>query len=329
MPYIRLKDIAEHAGVSINTVSRALKDKPDIGEETKQRIRKIADELGYIPHANASGLRSNRTKTIGVIITHFNNAFYSRILQGIHDAIGDSGYSILTMSSNEDMVREKELFVSLVSNRVAGMIFVPSQDIVNQIAYDAINVPHITIVRKGNQNTQDYFIIDSHKSGTLAAEHFLSQKRRLPAYIGYELPVSCNKARLDGFYQTLNEGGVELDRQRISLCNSNAESAYTAAGTLLDRVSGIDSLFVYNDQMAFGVLRALKDRGVTVPKDITVLGHDDIEDSRFFNPSLSTIHVSKYRLGYESAECLLEKIETSEYESKSVIYNPELIVRES
>ena len=112
MSYVRLKDIAEKAGVSINTVSRSLKDKPDISAGTRERVKRIADELGYIPHANASGLRSNTTNTIGVVITHINNAFFSRILQGISDAISNYGYTIMTLSSNEDIAKEKKLFVT-------------------------------------------------------------------------------------------------------------------------------------------------------------------------------------------------------------------------
>ena len=109
MVYIRLKDIAERAGVSINTVSRALKDRSDIGEETKRKIKAIADELGYIPNASASRLRSRENHLIGVVITHIDNAFYARILQGINDAVTDSGYTILVLSSGEDLGRETDI----------------------------------------------------------------------------------------------------------------------------------------------------------------------------------------------------------------------------
>ncbi len=329
MVYVRLKDIAEKAGVSINTVSRSLKDKPDIGEKTKQKIRQIADELGYIPHANASGLRSRKSNTIGVIVTHINNAFFSRILQGISDAISSYGYTIMTLTSNEDIAREKDLFIALASNRVEGIILVPSRDIENTINYDEINVPHLTIVRKGNLNTQDYFTIDSYQSGRIAADYFVQSGRRQPAYIGYALPVSCNKARLDGFREKLDEHGIELKNSSVELCNSTPDSAYQAAHELMERGGPVDSIFVYNDQMAFGVVRALYERGLKVPTDISVLGHDDIEEAKHFVPAISTIRVSKYRLGYESAECLIEKIRNKDSASKSVIYNPELIVRET
>ncbi|MFP4179884.1 MAG: LacI family DNA-binding transcriptional regulator [Spirochaetaceae bacterium] len=329
MVYVRLKDIAEKAGVSINTVSRSLKDKPDISEKTRQRIRQIADELGYIPHANASGLRSRKSNTIGIIVTHINNAFFSRILQGISDAISSYGYTIITLTSNEDISREKDLFITLASNRVEGIIFVPSRDIENTINYDEINVPHLTIVRKGNLNTQDYFTIDSYQSGRIAADYFLQLGRKQPAYIGYALPVSCNKARLDGFRERLYEHKIELKKSSVELCNSTSDSAYQATRKLVEREGHVDSIFVYNDQMAFGVVRALYDGGIKIPEEISVVGHDDIEEAKHFIPALSTIRVSKYRLGYESAECLIEKIQNKNSSSKSVIYNPEMIVRET
>ena len=203
MAYIRLKDIAEKANVSVNTVSRALKGRSDISVETQKRIREIADELGYIPDASASRLRSRENKMIGVIITHIDNPFYALILQGINDAIAERGYTMLALSSGEDLTKEAELLKTLGANRVAGMIIVPSQDMKNTLDYDHLGVPHITVVRKGNRNTQSYFINDSFKGGVIAARHFIEAGRRSPAYLGFNLPVTCNNERHEGFRRTL------------------------------------------------------------------------------------------------------------------------------
>jgi LacI family transcriptional regulator len=329
MTYIRLKDIAEKANVSINTVSRALKDRKDIGDETKKRIQQIADQLGYIPNASASRLRSKENKMIGVVITHIDNAFYARVLQGINDAVADLGYTILALSSGEDLDKEGRLLKTLMTNRVAGMIIVPSRDMVNSMDYDHLGVPHITIVRKGNRNTRSYFITDSFQSGRIAADHFHASGRLNPAYIGFNLPVSCNRDRQEGFRLGLEEAGIPLQEKRIILCSATQKASYDAATELLNLDKNIDSLFIYNDLMALGVMKAIHDLGRKIPDDIRILGHDDVTDAQYYTPTLSTIRVPKYRLGYESATELVALIQDKEAPEKYVIYRPELIVRES
>ncbi len=329
MKYVTLKDIAEIAGVSINTVSRALHDKNDIGIETKLRIRAITEELGYIPDQTAARLRTKKKQTIGVIITHMNNSFYAHILQGIHDAVSRLGYTMIALGSNENLDEEQRALVSLKANRVAGLIIVPSQDLINSLDFDRINVPHITIVRKGRLNTQSYFITDSHQSGVLVAGRFLDCGRTSPGYIGFDAMVSCNKDRLVGYKKTLEQSCIALPKEATIHCGSDMQSAYDAAKQLLKKKRDIDALFVYNDYMAIGVLRALHDLKIKVPDSISVIGHDDIDEASMLVPALSTVRVPKYSLGYESASSLIHLIEKKDSFSKSVLNTPELIVRET
>lgn len=329
MAYVRLKDIAEQAKVSVNTVSRALKGRSDISIETQKRIRAIADELGYIPNATASRLRSRENMMIGVIITHIDNPFYARILQGINDAVAEAGYTILALSSGEDLAKEAELLKTLGANRVAGMIIVPSQDMTNDLDYDHLGVPHITIVRKGKRNTRSYFTNDSFQSGVIAAQHFVETGRRNPAYLGFNLPVTCNYERQQGFLRTLNEAGIALPETRQKLCAATEEAAFLATRELVQTDRSIDSIFVYNDLMALGALKALHDCGMRVPDEIRVLGHDDVAAAPYYVPALSTIRVPKYRLGYESARELTELINDSQFPEKRNIFQPELVLRDT
>lgn len=329
MAYIKLKDIALKAGVSVNTVSRALHDKPDIGTATKRRIREIADAMGYIPNQSASNLRSSHTDAVGIIVTHLNNAFFSQILQGMNDALVPTGHTILTLASNEDPLREQELLKTLYANRIGGLLIVPARDLAGKIDYDTIKTPHIVIVRPGKANSQNYFVTDSLLSGKLAARRFIDTGRKQPAYIGYNMPVSCNENRLIGFRSELAARGVALEEYNILLCDALAGEAYTATLDLLERSPAIDSLFVYNDQMAIGVLRALQDRGRMVPDDISVIGHDDIQESRFYSPALTSIRVPQYELGFQSASCLLDILGGKAATTHRVTYKPELIIRET
>ncbi len=330
MGYIRLKDIAEKAHVSINTVSRALKGKNDIGKETTELVRKIADELGYIPHANASSLRSNKNRTIGVVITNIDNTFFGRILQGINDALVEYDYTILTLTSNEDIEKEKKILKILLSNRVAGIIIIPSRDIGRKLEYENLQVPHINIIRKGAASQEKtYFTVDSYQSGFLVAQHFATIGKKHPAYIGYNLPVSCNRLRLDGYKQGLKDNDIILQNDHIFSCMATPQDAYNTTRLLINSNKKIDSLFVYNDQMAFGTIKAFLDMKIRIPEDITIVGHDDIAEASFFTPALSTIRIPKYRLGFESAISLIDMIQNKESNEKSVIYRPKLIIRET
>lgn len=330
MGYVRLKDIAARAGVSINTVSRALKGKSDIGLSTIRKIKKIAEEMGYVPDAAAVSLRSRTSKAVGVIITYIDNSFFARILQGINDVISTHGYTIITLASNEDLDKETEILKLLTAYRVSGILLVPARDLISEFDYDRLRVPHITIVRKGSLNTESYFITDSLSSGTLAGQYAISKGRKHPAYLGFNLPVSCNQYRQEGFRRALEQAGLGIGEKEIRMCDATAEDAYDAAIDWFRENPRIDFLFVYNDQMALGVLRALHDLGVKVPDDVSVLGHDDIEAARHYTPSISTVRVPKYRLGYESASCLMDLIRNKgNKNTTNTVYEPELVVRET
>ncbi len=330
MSYVRLKDIAERAGVSINTVSRALKEKDDISENTARKIREIADELGYVPHAAAASLRSRATKTIGVIVTYLDNPFYSRILKGVNDALAEYAYTAMIWENVEDIAKERHILKLLASNRVAGVLIVPASNLVNDFNYDTLETRHLTIVRKGTLNTQNYFILNSFKSGQIVAEHFIRAGRRKPAFLGMDIPISCDRERFAGYKEELEQAGLALYERNIHRGRPSSRDAYSMTKTWMEEKPDIDAIFVSNDQLAFGVLRALHDAGVKVPADIAVLGHDDVENAQYFAPSLSTVRVPKYKLGFDSAECLIRIIQHNQPDPENqVVYEPELIVRES
>ncbi len=329
--YVTIRDIAEKAGVSVNCVSRALNDKNDIGEATKARVKMIAEELGYIRHAAASGLRSGGTKSIGVIVTHIDNAFFSRILQGISDCVSSKGYTVLILASNEDPDTEAGNIRLLMAYRVSGILVVPACDLKNTIDYGAIQAPHIEIVRHIAAGSGGYFVSDSRRSGELAAERFLATGRQRCAYLGFDKPVSCNRDRMNGYVQGLRKGKIPFGAKSARSCEANTEAAFRTMSKWIQEGFDFDGLFVYNDAMAFGAIRAMVDAGIRVPGEVSVIGHDDIETAASFIPRLTSIQVPKYRLGFDSAGSLLERIEphAEGLLPKHVVYEPELIVRET
>jgi LacI family transcriptional regulator len=328
--YVRLKDIAERTGFSVNTVSRALKGKSDIGKDTSKRIRRVAEELGYVPHAAAASLRSKVTKTIGVIVTFLDNPFYARILKGVNDALAEHGYTAMTWENTENIPKEKHILTLLAANRVAGVLIVPASNLENDFNYDKLRTHHLAIVRKSIFNTQSYFILNSFKSGQIVADHFIQAGRQKPAFLGLDLPISCDRERFTGYQERFEQEGMPFDEMNIRKSGPTSRDAYNITKTWISERPGIDALFVNNDQLAFGVLRALYDQGVKVPDDIAVVSHDDVENARYSIPSLTTVRVPKYKLGFESAETLIHIIQHTEKNlNTQVVYEPQLIIRES
>ena len=331
MRYVRLKDIAERTGVSVNTVSRALKGKGDISQDTAQRIRNVAEELGYVPHAGAVSLRSKTTKTIGVIVTYLDNPFYARILKGINDALAQYYYTAIILENSEDIEKERYILTLMASYRVAGILIVPASNLDNTLNYcTLLKTQILTIVRKGGVEDQGYFVLNSFKSGQIAANHFIQTGRKKPAFLGLDLPISCNRDRLSGYRERLASEGLVLRAPNIRKSLPSSQAAYATITNWMQEKPDIDAIFVNTDLLAFGVLRALHDTGVHVPDDVAVIGHDDVENAQYFTPSLTTIRVPKYKLGFESAECLIKMIRHDQTDLKNqIIYEPELIVRES
>lgn len=329
MGYVRLKDIADKADVSVNTVSRSLKDKSDIGAATKKRIKKIAEMMGYIPDTRASRLRSNNNKTVGVVVTYLDNFFYNRILIGISEALTGSGYTPIIFSNSEDINSEEGILKTLAANRVAGALIVPASDLINRIDYKRYNFPCITIVRRKIESRLSYFINDSEKGGELVGNLFAVEGRKNPAYLGVNLPISCNRDRVKGYALALEKAGVKLLEKRIICSGLSLHLAYEQTKEFFTRDKKIDSLFVYNDNLAFAALRALNDLGIKSPDDVRIVGYDDVEESQYSIPALSTIKVPRYRLGFESASSLLQLIEDGNTKCKNMIYQPTLIVRET
>lgn len=328
--YITLRDIAEKSGVSVNTVSRALKNCADIGSETIARIKKIADDLGYVPHMAASNLRSGGSKSIGIIVTHIDNAFFSRILQGVSDCVSRQGYTVIILSSNEDVETERNCIQLLTAYRVSGILVVPANDLEQGVDHGNIRVPHIEIVRCRRNGS--FFIANSRRSGELVAERFAAIGKKKVAYLGFDRPVSCNKERMLGFVERAKTLRIKPSRKAIRNCLASAESAFETMTQWIKEGFDFDALFVYNDTMAFGALCALSDAGIRVPDDVSVIGHDDIDIASSFIPRLTTVHVPKYRLGFESAQALLDRIDTREdgrLLDHHVVYEPELVVRKT
>jgi len=328
MKYITLKMVAEKAGVSVNTASRAINNKSDINEKTKKRVLKVAQELGYVQNATAVALRTKKTRTLGVVIADNRNPFYAEVLNGMEEAAREKNYHIILANTQRDYKKEEEAINLLLAKRVDGLLITPVQDRDDDIKkLIEANIPFVVVGRDFENIEVDAVYNDEIKGGFLATEYLIKKGHKRIALIDGFLYKSPAKGRLEGYKKALNKYRILLDDLLISVGDINMEDGYERTKQMLEKNIDFTAIFAYNDMMAFGSMQAIKEKGLRIPEDIGLVGYDDIPFSSLISPSLTTIRLKKQDLGIESVELLLSRINGSREKMKKIMLNVELIVR--
>jgi len=308
---VSIKDIAQAANVTPGTVSRALRDSPRVNPETKKRIQRLADEMGYTPDAQARSLVMGRTQTIGVVVTTLTDPFVGTIVQTIESAAYEQGYTVILASSNDMPEREIEAVQMLQSRRVDGVIVTSSRvGSLYQGHLDRLRVPVVLInslVHHAGGSTYS-ISVDNHHGGYLATNHLLEKGHRRIAYISAPVDRSDNAERQRGYRDALAEAGIEATPSLIVQGTGRAGGGQRALPMLLSLDSVPSAVFCYNDITAIGLMSAAQDAGLSVPGDLAVVGFDDIAFARLAHPSLTTIAQPVDKLGRGAIEMVLTRL---------------------
>lgn len=328
MKYITLKMVAERAGVSVNTASRAINNKLDINEETKKRVLKVAQELGYVQNATAVALRTKKTRTLGVVIADNRNPFYAEVLNGIEEAAREKNYHIILANTQRDYQKEEEAINLLLAKRVDGLLITPVQDRNDDIKkLIEANIPFVIVGRDFENIEVDAVYNDEVKGGFFATEYLIKKGHKRIAFINGFLHKSPAQGRLEGYKKALKEHGIPLVDMMVSVGDIDVEDGYERTKQMLEKNLDFTAIFAYNDMMAFGAMQVIKEKGLRIPEDIGLVGYDDIPFSSLISPSLTTIKLKKQELGAESVKLLLSRINGSREKMKKIMLNVELIVR--
>lgn len=312
MSGVTIKDIALRANVSVNTVSRALNDKPEISKETKARILEIANELGYRPNLIAKGLVTQRTKAIGVVVPDSANPFYAEVTKGVLAAAQADEWTVLLANSDGSPRTERRAIEALVQRRVDGLMLFPNGE-PSLTEYLNLRVPFVVLGCRIYENVENHptgayrAIATDDRAGVRSAmEHLIASGRRRIRYVGPYERISPAIDRWQGFVETLEEAGLPvLPPIPIEVSSS---AAYQLAMTS-DALDSCDAVVAFSDLIALGLLRGLLEKGVRVPETTAVVGYDDLELSRYLSPSLTTVRIPKEELGRVGALHLFELIE--------------------
>jgi LacI family transcriptional regulator/LacI family repressor for deo operon, udp, cdd, tsx, nupC, and nupG len=323
---ISIKDIAQLAGVSPSTVSRALHDHPRISQETKTRIRQLARELGYTPSLPARSLVTRHTATIGMVITTASDPFLAGLVQGVEETAERNGYSVFLSSSYRNAERELEVVRSLQERRASGIIITGSQIDDDYLEMsDLFPLPIVLI----NCRTYPYSVYSDKLSGARQAIEYLVQlgHRRI-AFIGGPPSRRSRFERFNGYRQVLEEKGVPLDDSLVLEGEGTLASGVKAAEQMLAMSRPPTASFCFNDLTAIGLIRGLQQAEANVPRDYSVVGFDDLEMASYYCPPLTTVHQPTHHLGQRAINMLLELIQ-GEPNIRSERLPAELVIRES
>lgn len=330
---LTIKDIARNLGVSVSTVSRALKDHPDISSETKKMIKAYAEQVNYRPNVLALSLRRQKTNTIGLIIPAIVHHFFSSVISGIEDLAYKEGYNVIICQSNENQHREAINLQTLIDQRVDGILVSLSKTTqVFDHFREAIDngIPIVFYDRVSDEIDGDKVITDDFEGGRIATEHLISRGCKNILHLAAPQHLLIGRLRKNGYCEALKNHKLEIREDRILKCDTR-EEVLTLKNHLLNIAPEIDGIFAVNDSTAIAAIQVLQKHGIRVPEDIAVIGYGDGPNATIIHPELTTVVQKGYEMGRESIKLLLGRLNNPaadiNYQTKS--FKPTLIVRQS
>lgn len=340
MKYIQvtIKDIARELGISPSTVSRALKDHPDISPETKKAVNELAEKLNYQPNIVALNLRQSKTNTLGVIIPEIVHFFFSTVISGIEDVAYSAGYNVILAQSNESLEREKTDIKALFNSRVDGMLMSISRETTSFDHIESIiskGVPIVFFDRVYNNDQLSKVVVDDLEGAKEATLHLIEQGCKRIAHLEGPPNLTISTQRLEGYLQALKQHKIPVSKELIQLCPfGSIEEGKLATEKLLNLKNPPDAIFASNDPAAMGAMQAIKERGLKIPHDIAVVGFSNWLFSSMMEPPMTTVDQPGFEMGQEAARLLIRHIEMTEKDDAEVtpetkVLKTKLIVRAS
>lgn len=305
---ITIKDIALAAGVSHPTVSRALNNHALVSEETRKRIVELAQQMGYVPNAAARGLKTNRTRALGVIMRQIDDPFWSEVLDGVDSVLHPEGYSLFIASTHDERQREKEVVQAMVQRGVDGVILLAPQFSKEQCnLLNSYKLPMVMVNNEGAGECKNIIYNDDEYGARLLTKHLIDLGHKHLAYIGKRHGGLPNSDRLAGFRAEMQNAGIPVNEKFIYLTSGgHPMGGREGAEYLLSLDQTPSAIMCYNDLIALGVYNYLQEKGLRIPEDISVTGFDNISIAAYLAPPLTTLHQYKHEMGEGAARMMLE-----------------------
>ncbi|MGV3488168.1 MAG: LacI family DNA-binding transcriptional regulator [Tuberibacillus sp.] len=323
---VTISDVAKRAGVSKATVSRVINNKTNVADDVRIRVTHAIKQLGYEPSGIARSLVSKKTGIIGLVIPDITNPFFPTVARGVEDAAHHHGYSVMLCNTDNDPTIETGYIRKLLDHQVEGIILVSTTlDETRREWFQRIQTPLVLCDRYSSLINLDTVSVDNFKAGYDATKHLIAKGHRHILHISTQYNIPSLSNREAGYIEAMQESDLEPN---IVYGFLTFESGYQVIDSL-EEYQMPTAVFAANDLMALGAMRAFREKGIDVPKDIEIIGCDDILPSRLSTPTLTTILQPAYQMGVRAIELLHERIEGYTGEARKVILDYKFIPRES
>ncbi|MBI5567843.1 MAG: LacI family DNA-binding transcriptional regulator [Chloroflexi bacterium] len=326
---LTIRDVAKQAGVSHQTVSRVINADATVTLETRGKVEAAIAELGFQPNAIARSLANGRTRTLACIAPNMTDYTFARIIEGAEVESRQRGYFLISSSAPDEATFAALVNELVPSRRIEGvMIINPYVD--ERVAALPSNFPAVFVGAQTRQGADiDSVALDDEAAARVATEHLIELGHRRIAMITGPLIEDCTRDRIIGYHAALMAAGLPVDAELTVAGDWSASSGHAAFAQLVDRAAPPTAIFAQNDRMALGALRAARDRGLTVPDHIAVIGIDDMPLASYFDPPLTTMRQDMFAIGRTAAQLLVRAIDQPQAVRQRVRIRAELLVRQS
>ena len=324
-----LKTLAKASGVSVATASQVIRGVGRISEHTRNRVLSTAEKMNYIPDGRAISMRSGERPEIGMIIQELANPFNAEVVSGVSDCLERHGYFVSVLDSRNDIERQKRNIKAFIRSARGGLIWVPAHNTPSK-TIDLLrnhSIPTITFLRQIKGADFDHIGIKNTEGTEMATEYLIKLGHTKIAYFGGNLNSDVRKDRAEGYELSLKKHG--LDWKVIWTSEDTKQSGVERLHDLISEHPDVTALVCNGDMVALGACLALQSKNLQPGKDISVIGFDNVMDTKLVTPSLTTMEVKPYNLGLILAETILRRINEKDHPQITYFNNPELIVRNS
>jgi DNA-binding LacI/PurR family transcriptional regulator len=326
-----IKDVADFAHVSNATVSRVLNNNPQVDEALRARVLEAIHALGYQPNRDARRLRARSSNVIGLVISDIQNPYFISVIRGVEDAAYSNQMNVVLCNSDEDLSKQGMYLRVMEAERVAGLIIVPCDSELNQDIrqLQKTGIPIILLDRALANAQMDAVVVDNVRGAYEAVSHLVDLGYRRIAMIGGSPSVMTGQDRLKGYRQALAEAGIDIENALVKSGDFKMESGYRLARAMMTVSNPPEAIFVANNLMTLGALRALRELHIRVPEDVALVGFDDMPWSGDLYSPLTAVSQPTYELGQEAVHLLRRRLATPDAPFRTTALQTRLIVRES
>lgn len=324
-----IQEVAKRANVSVATVSRVLNNNQYVKEETRQRVVKVIKEMNYSPNLSGRILRRNETKIILVLLPTISNPFFSKVVTGIRHVADKFGYLLMICNTDSDIKKEIEFLDLLKFKQADGAIIISHELEAKQVDEIGSSFPLVQCFEYRDMDNISYVSIDNEKAAYEAVSYLIGIGHTRIGFVGCNTLYSSAKQREQGYINALNEANIEVSPKRMIYGNYGFKSGYDCVGKFLEDDQAPTAIFAISDMQAIGIMKALKNKGIRVPEDISVIGFDNIDFSRIYDPGLTTVSQPAYKIGSRAMSLLISHIKEEDDKPQHILLKHNLIVRES